>query len=539
MCLFWKKKTGDNMVRGKHAKKRKSLDGVFQVAGMLMVTMSISRILGYVRDIVMVSQFNMSAQTDAYTAAFQIPDFFYYILVGGALSSAFIPIFSGYMAKKQEEDGWIVASTVLNLVLMVGAVLIAVGLIFTPQLVRLLVDFNEQTFELTVLLTRIMFAQSFFMCLSGISQGILHSYKEFTAPAIGSMLYNLAIIVVGAIFSQYIGIVAFTLGVVFGAFLNFAVQIPGLIRIGFRYRPIIDLHHPGVMQFFRLLGPVLLGLSVTHLNLFITTKLGSSLGDGVITALHYAQRIMQLPVGIFAIAIAVAVFPTMTSHAARGEMDLYLKNLSMGFRTIIFITLPAAVGLAVLRLPIVRAMYLQNAVTMDSIEMAAAALLFYTIGLVGYSAQQLLNRGFYAMQDSKSTVAINVLSLIVNILLSFILVRPLGYIGLALAYSISGLVSMFLLLFFLRRKLGHMDGRNMVISALKCLIASAIMAVAVVAFAHWSEAAWEMTGKLMQIIQVLIGVAIGAAVYAIAAMVMGMEEIGMVLGVVKKKLRRG
>lgn len=531
------------MAKGKHAKKRKSLGGgVFQVAGMLMITMSISRVLGYVRDVVMVGAFGMSSQTDAYTAAFQIPDFFYYILVGGALSSAFIPIFSGYIANKQEEDGWTVASTVINIVLIAGAVLIALGLIFTPQLVELLVKFKddgyEESFALTVLLTRVMFAQSFFMCLSGISQGILHSYKRFTAPAIGSMLYNLAIVIVGMLFSEKIGILAFTLGVVFGAFLNFAVQIPDLLQIGFKYRPIMDFHHPGVQQFFRLLGPVLLGLSVTHLNLFITTNLGSGLGEGIITALHYAQRIMQLPVGIFAIAIAVAVFPTMTSHAARGEMDLYLKDLSLGFRTIIFITLPAAVGLAVLRFPIVRAMYLLGKGTLDSVEIAATALFFYCLGLVGYSAQQLLNRGFYALQDSKTTVVINVMSIIVNIVLSFALVMPLGYIGLATAYSISGLVSMFLLLLFLRRKLGHMDGRRMLQSALQCVLASAVMAAAVLLFTHWSEGAWDMTNKMVQIMQVLIGVLIGAGVYGAAALGMRMEETELVLSVVKRKAGR-
>lgn len=527
------------MVKGKHAKKRRALGGgVFQVAGMLMITMSISRVLGYVRDVVMVGEFGMSPQTDAYTAAFQIPDFFYYILVGGALSSAFIPIFSGYIANKQEEDGWIVASTVLNTVLIIGSVLIALGLVFAPQLVRLLVEFKEESFALTVLLTRVMFAQSFFMCLSGISQGILHSYKRFSAPAIGSMLYNLAIVAIGMIFSEKIGILAFTLGVVFGAFLNFAVQIPDLISIGFKYRPVLDYHHPGVQKFFRLLGPVLLGLSVTHLNLFITTNLGSRLGEGVITALHYAQRIMQLPVGIFAIAIAVAVFPTMTSHAARGEIDLYLKDLSLGFRTIIFITLPAAVGLAVLRLPIVRAMYLLGKGTMDSVEVASTALLFYCVGLVGYSAQQLLNRGFYALQDSKSTVVINVMSIIVNIVLSFVLVQPLGYIGLATAYSVSGLVSMVLLLVFLRRKLGHMDGRRMLQSALQCVLASAIMAAAVLLFTHWSEGAWDMTNKMVQVMQVIGGVVIGAIVYGAAALAMRMEETELVLSIVKRKVGR-
>lgn len=524
------------MKQWKHAKKRKS--GVFQVAGMLMVTMAISRVLGYARDVAMSIQFGMSSATDAYNAAFQIPDFFYYILVGGALSSAFIPIFSSYIANKQEEDGWIVASTVLNTVLIIGAVLITIGLIFTPQLVNILVDFPEEGYELTVLLTRVMFAQCFLMCLSGISQGILHSYKHFAQPAVGSMLYNLAIVVVGMVLGKYIGILGFTLGVVIGAFLNFAVQIPALIRSGFRYRMVLDYRHPGVRKFFKLLGPVLLGLSVTHLNLFITTNLGSKLGEGIITNLHLAQRLMQMPVGIFAVAIAVAVFPTMTAHAATGEMQLYRKDLSQGLRTIIFITLPAAVGLIVLRLPIVRAMYYQGSVTLDNVQVTATALLFYSLGLVGYSAQQLLNRGFYALQDSRSTVAINIASLVINIVLSIILVIPLDYIGLALAYSISGIVSMVLLLVFLRRKLGSIDGQALMVSLIKIILAALIMGAVVNAFGTWSETTWDMTNKGLQIMQVLIGVILGAVVYGMMALVLRMQEVQMALKIIKKKRRR-
>lgn len=520
----------------KHAKKRKN--GVFQVAGMLMITMAVSRVLGYARDMVMTGQFGMSADTDAYNAAFQIPDFFYYILVGGGLSAAFIPIFNNYIANKQEKDGWTVASTVLNTVLLCGAILIALGLIFAPQLVNLLVDFPEEGYELTVLLTRVMFAQCFLMCLSGISQGILHSYNRFASPALGSMLYNLAIIVVGIILGRYVGILGFTIGVVVGAFLNFAVQIPDLWRIGFRYQPVLDFHHPGVIQFFKLLGPVLLGLSVTHLNLFVTTNLGSQLGEGIITNLHLAQRLMQMPVGIFAIAIAVAVFPTMTSHAATGEMTLYRKDLSLGLRTIIFITVPSAVGLIALRVPVVRAMYMQGSVTMTNIEITATALLFYSLGLVGYSAQQLLNRGFYALQDTRSTVVINIISLVVNIVLSFILVIPLGYIGLPVAYSIAGLVSMLFLLIFLRQKVGSIDGQTVALSMVKTLIAAIVMGLAVGGFAYWSEQAWDMANKSLQVLQVVVGIALGAGVYGLLALVLKMEEIEMVLKVLHKKRRR-
>ncbi|MFR6291366.1 MAG: lipid II flippase MurJ, partial [Peptococcaceae bacterium] len=229
------------MYQAKHTakakmKQRKRSNSVFQAAGILMITMMLSRVLGFVRDIAVTGSFSVGAQTDAYLAAFTIPDLIYFALVGGALSSAFIPVFSGYLATKKEEDAYIVASTILNLVSIAALVLIAIGILFTPQLVRMLVKFTDETFELTVLLTRIMFAQSFFMCLAGISQGILQSYKEFAAPAFGAVVYNIAIIVIGLLLQQKLGIMAFTIGVVVGAALNLAMQIQAMVRYQFRYR---------------------------------------------------------------------------------------------------------------------------------------------------------------------------------------------------------------------------------------------------------------------------------------------------------------
>lgn len=268
------------MYQAKHTakakmKQRKRSNSVFQAAGILMITMMLSRVLGFVRDIAVTGSFSVGAQTDAYLAAFTIPDLIYFALVGGALSSAFIPVFSGYLATKKEEDAYIVASTILNLVSIAALVLIAIGILFTPQLVRMLVKFTDETFELTVLLTRIMFAQSFFMCLAGISQGILQSYKEFAAPAFGAVVYNIAIIVIGLLLQQKLGIMAFTIGVVIGAALNLAMQIQAMVRYQFRYRLILDLHHPGVKKFFLLFLPVVLGLSMNELNLLVSQNLAS------------------------------------------------------------------------------------------------------------------------------------------------------------------------------------------------------------------------------------------------------------------------
>ena len=532
----------ENGQNKKEKPKKKQHSSVLYAAGMLTIMMTISRILGFVRDISVSSMFGISWQADAYTAAFTIPDLIYFALVGGGLSSAFIPVFSSYLATDQDEDAHVMASTILNIVAIASMVLIAIGMVFTPQLIDIMVEFKHENAAeataLTIVLTRLMFAQCFFMCLAGISQGILQCYKEFMVPALGAVVYNIAIIVIGILLAQHIGIAGFTIGVVVGAALNLLLQIRSMRQYGFSYKLTLNLRHPGVKKFFLLFLPVVLGLSMNELNLLVSQRLASGLGGGVVYALKQAQRIMMLPVGIFAAAIGLSVFPTMTSHVARGEMKEYKQNLTMGLRTVIFITLPASVGLIALSHPVVRAMYQQGAVTTVQIELVSVILVYYCIGVVGYGAQQILNRGFYAVQDTKSPVLINVFVLLFNIIISIILVGPFTYRGLAMAYSLSGLLSMLVLGVALRFKIGQYGGKALVKSALQSIIASAVMGVAVYFVANGLEQVLDLSSKLMQVLQVGIGITVGVVVYAAMAIVMRMEEAQQVLRIVKRKLRR-
>ena len=532
----------ENGQNKKEKPKKKQHSSVLYAAGMLTIMMTISRILGFVRDISVSSMFGISWQADAYTAAFTIPDLIYFALVGGGLSSAFIPVFSSYLATDQDEDAHVMASTILNIVAIASMVLIAIGMVFTPQLIDIMVEFKHENAAeataLTIVLTRLMFAQCFFMCLAGISQGILQCYKEFTVPALGAVVYNIAIIVIGILLAQHIGIAGFTIGVVVGAALNLLLQIRSMRQYGFSYKLTLNLRHPGVKKFFLLFLPVVLGLSMNELNLLVSQRLASGLGGGVVYALKQAQRIMMLPVGIFAAAIGLSVFPTMTSHVARGEMKEYKQNLTMGLRTVIFITLPASVGLIALSHPVVRAMYQQGAVTTVQIELVSVILVYYCIGVVGYGAQQILNRGFYAVQDTKSPVLINVFVLLFNIIISIILVGPFTYRGLAMAYSLSGLLSMLVLGVALRFKIGQYGGKALVKSALQSIIASAVMGLAVYFVANGLEQVLDLSSKLMQVLQVGIGITAGVLVYAAMAIVMRMEEAQQVLRIVKRKLRR-
>ncbi|PKM89709.1 MAG: murein biosynthesis integral membrane protein MurJ [Firmicutes bacterium HGW-Firmicutes-12] len=498
---------------------------VAKAAGLLMVAMTLSRILGYVRDMVIYARFGQNSFTDAYNAAFSIPDFLYYLLVGGALSSAFIPVFSSFIATKKEEEGWLVASTIFNIIIILMLFGIAVGFVFAPNLIYILVPgFAPENLELTVTMTRIMFLQTFFMALNGISMGILNSYHHFFAPALGAVVYNLGIIVVGLILSPYIGIMGFAVGVVSGAILNFCVQLPALLKLGLRYRFVIDLKHPGVQKIGTLVLPVLIGLSVTHFNLFVNQNLGSTLPEGMISALRAAQRIMQLPIGVFAIAIAVAVFPTLTGHAAREERAEFKKTMSLGVRTIIFITLPSAIGLIALRTPVVRLLFQQGLFTPEDTQATAFALFFYCIGLFAYSAIQLLNRVFYSIQDTKTPVAVGIFTILINIALNFLLIKYLAHGGLALAYSLAGIVNMVGLLLVLRIRIGSIDGKKMLFSFFQTLGISTLMGLAVYKTAAFMEGIVNASVKTGQLIQVLVSIGVGAVVFVILALLLKMEE---------------
>lgn len=513
---------------------------VTRAAGLLMLAMIISRILGYIRDVVIYAQFGQNRVTDAYQAAFSIPDFLYLILVGGAMSSAFIPVFSGYIARDENEEAWEVANSVLTVIIALMLVGIILGTIFTRELVYLLVPgFAGESVELTVTLTRIMFAQAFFMALSGITMGILNSFKHFWAPAVGSVMYNLGIIIVGVLLSPKLGIAGFSVGVVAGAVANFGVQLPVLIKKGFRYRPRFNIFHPGVIRIGVLMFPVLIGLSVTQFNLFVSQNLASTLPEGMVAALRTAQRLMQLPVGIFAVAIGVAVFPTLTGHAAKREMKQFKRSMSLGIRSVLFITLPASAGLLVLRVPLVRLLFQQGWFTAQNTEATAIALLYYSLGLIGYSAIQVLNRVFYALQDTRTPVVIGIVTIALNIGLSFALIGLMGHGGLALAYSVAGIVNMLLLMIIARAKIGGIDGRRIVLSFGKSFLASILMGLVVYFVAAWFELNLDMAVKANQAWQVIAAALAGAVVYAGLVIGLKMEEARLVLEIFRRRFVRG
>ncbi len=517
-------------------------------ANVLMLTTIASRVLGYLRDVLIFAKFGQNELTDAYNAAFSIPDFLYMILVGGALSSAFIPVFSSYLARNEEDEGWRVLSIIFNWIMLLLAIGVAIGLTFAPQLVDLLVPgFDDATKQMTVNLTRIMFFQVIFMCLSGISTGILQSYKNFTAPAIGSVLYNLGIILGGLLLAAPIermfpgyGIAGFSVGVVLGAMLNFLVQFIAILRLGVRYTFSFNLRHPGVRELLLLIVPVFIGLAASQFNLFVNQNLASGLAEGLVSALRAAQRLMQLPITLFGITVGIAFFPTMTELAAKMELDEFKRTVVMGLRTVIFVTIPASFGLAALAKPVIRFMYefSRGAFTADDTDQTAYALVFYTIGVFAYAAIHTLSRAFYALKNTKIPVAVAVLSIVVNVVLSVLLVGCMAQGGLALAYSVAGIFNMVVLIVLLNVKVGDIGSWGLLRSTVQTILISGVMGGVVWALTAFCESFLPISSKLAQMLEIVLAIGVGAALYAALALLLKMPEAEQIMGIIRRRLHR-
>ncbi|MEN6348527.1 MAG: murein biosynthesis integral membrane protein MurJ [Syntrophomonas sp.] len=510
---------------------------VATAAVILMVTVILSRVLGYGREVALYTLFELNYMTDAYRAAFSIPDFIYTLLVGGALSSAFIPVFSSYLATGREDEAWRSASIVFNYTVLLLLILIALAYLYTRPLINILVPGLPPYYStLAVHLTHIMFAQTFFMALNGLAMGVLNSNHHFLAPALGSLLYNAVIIVVGVALVKQLGIAAFSYGVVLGAVLNFVVQIPALRRIGLKYYFSWDFRNEGFNQIMMLMVPVLAGLGAVQLGLFVTQNLASGLAPGSISALALAQRLMNLPLGIFAVSIAVAVFPTMTSLTARGELEMFKRTTSLGIRAVFLLTVPASLGLMAIGEPLIKLLFEQGKFTAGAVSITNQALFYYCLGLFAYSSIQVLNRSFYALKDTLTPVVAAIVTIAFNILVSLKLVGPMGHRGLALAYSLAGILSLLFLISVFRKKVGQIGGSKIAGSFAISLGASLAMYLVVRLVTYRLLDILDLgSSKMNLLFGVGGGMAVGVVVYTFIVYLFKLEETELVLGMIRKR----
>ena len=497
------------------------------ISGMILF----SRLLGFIREAITANLFDR-AQTDPFFAAFIIPDFMYYLLVGGALSAAFIPLFSEYLAKDEEEEGWKMASTFLNLTILLLAFFSLLGMIFARQLAPLQAyKMKAGKLQLLVELTRMMFPAVFFTALAGLMGGVLNSYQKFFIPVFGPVLYNIGIILGAWFLGPRYGIKGMAIGVVLGAIANFLTQATFVLKLTKGYDLFyINLKHPGFKRMLILMLPSLLGLSATQINIWVTTNMASALSEGSITYLRLAQRLILLPIGIFAMAVSTAFFPTLSQLTAKGKWGEFRENLSLGIRVILFITIPSAVGFISMRTEIVRLLYERGEFTPFQTAMTAYALFFYSLGLFAHGAIQILPRGFYALKDTITPVMVTITTVILSILLNlfFLKYTNLQHGGLALSFSLMGIANMLISLVLLKKKIGGVKGDQILRTFIESLFAAAGMGVIIrITLPYWNKIllGLGLTRNLFNLLQVAGGIGIGITIYLLLALLLKMEEV--------------
>jgi putative peptidoglycan lipid II flippase len=514
--------------------------GIARAAGLVMLGFVLSRVLGLVRDAIIAGVFGGGRLADVYFTASRPPETIFFVVAGGSLASAFIPTYVGYLAKDQRGQAWRMTSAVINLITLLLIGLSVIGAVFAPEMVRLILapDFDAEKTALTADLARIMLISPAIFGISGLLMGILNAHQRFLLPALAPALYNIGIIL-GAIFlSPSMGVYGLAWGTVLGALLHLIVQIPGLIQVKPHYSLSLDLTHPGVWEVLRLMGPRVLGLAVVQINFWVELFLASGMVEGSISALRRAFTLMLLPQGVIAQSVAIAVFPTFAAQVARGDRAALKRTHSQVLRAVLFLSLPATVGLILLRLPLARLLFERGAFTRQESEAVAWALLFYGLGLVFHCLLEIVTRAYYAMHDTRTPVAIGGLAMILNIVFSLLFMRLIGdpndlvigpFGGLALANTVATALEVILLLILIRPRVGGLEGGALVLSALRAGAASAVMGIGL-----WWAAPLIDQVSLFVSLPLLIGA--GGAVYIGVAWLLGSEEVRLFAGAIRRRV---
>lgn len=515
-----------------------------QIARATLIVMAafvLSRLLGYVRQAVIGAYFGVGPELDAYVAAFRIPDLLFNVIAGGALSSAFIPTFANFLARGDRPGAWRMTSAIAGWIGVSMAVAGTLAAIFAPAIVESFLATGRTPADqaLTIDLLRIMLISTAIFGLSGLMMAILHGLQRFAVPAVAPILYNLGIIGGALLLPQEMGVYRLAYGVVAGALMHLLVQLPLVFRLGVRYVPTLGLHDEGVRHVVTLMGPRVVGLAVVQINFLVETALASPLGPGAVSALNYAWQAMMLPQAVFAQAAGNAAFPTFAEQAARGQLDALRDAMSSTLRAVLFLAIPATLGLILLRAPFIGLLLERGAFTAEDTSLVAWALLFYALGLAAHSSLEIVTRVFYALHDTRTPVLIGVIAVVLNVIFSVVFIQifkaaglqPIG--GLGLANALATWVEALALLWLVRSKLQGADGTRLAHCVLRAGAATVLMALALLA---WLALLPPGGGTLYLLLLGGGGALLGLAVYWGSAWLLGSAEARALTAPVLRRL---
>jgi putative peptidoglycan lipid II flippase len=499
----------------------------------------LSRLLGFVRDMVVARAFGAGPITDAFFVAFRIPNILRRLLAEGALSTAMIPVFTDYLARDDRPELHRMLRAVLGLSLLALAITTVLGIVFAPAILQAIAPgfMNDPAqASLAVLLTRIMFPFLLLVGLAAIATGILNTHGRFFASAIGPAVLNVGMIAAVLLLARSLEqpIVSLAIGVLAGGVGQLVAQIPSLWACGLLVAPSVELRHPAIPKITRLLLPSVFGLAAVQLMVFVNTLLASLLPLGSISYLYYADRVMEFPLGVFGIALASASLPVMSRHAAAGDHRGLADTLNFALRLAFYVSVPATVGLVALRTPIVRVLFERGRFGPAETAATAEALAWYAVGLAGFSGSRIVAQTFYAQSEAATAVRWGIVSIVANVVAALALMGPLGHAGLAAAASIGAYVNLVSLLVIARLRLGRLGGRALVDGFVRTVLASLpLAAVCWLALAWWPR----HSSLVIDVAWLAATVAAGAAVFWAASAALGISERATLLRLYRRRER--
>jgi putative peptidoglycan lipid II flippase len=477
----------------------------------------VSRVLGFVRDIVIARLFGTSVAADAFFVAFRIPNLFRRLFAEGAFAQAFVPVLTEVKVAEDKDQVVDLVGATAGALGLILVFVVAIGILAAPWFIAAFapgfID-DSQQWELATVLLRITFPYLLFISITALFGSLLNTYGRFAIPALTPALLNISLIVCALYLAPHLDqpVVALAVGVFIGGVAQFLVQFAAVVRLGVLQRVRINFSHPGVRKILRLMGPALFGVSVAQINLLIDTLIASLLETGSISWLYYSDRLMEFPLGVFGVALATVALPSLSRHHARGDDNGYSETLDWALRLTLLISLPAAIGLALLAEPMLSTLFQYRAFDERDVVMAGRSLMAYSTGLTAFIFVKILAPGFYAKQDTRTPVRIGVIALCSNVVLNLIFVIPLAHAGLALATSLAAFINAALLLRALRIRGFYKPNPGWTLYSVKLVAACLIMSIVMVNL-NSEQAVWSAADALTRTRMLVVLMIAGSAAY--------------------------
>lgn len=522
---------------------------ILKSASIISLVTIISRIFGYIRDQRIALLLGTTEASVAYQLAFRIPNLFRRLVAEGAMTASFIPVFAGYMREKDKHELWDFANKLFWTLALVVAVITVLGMMFSPYVIHLFTsDVNSAGgLDLAVELNRIIFPYLFFVALAALAMGILNCFHVFGLPAATPVFWNIASILfsIAAVWRYFKNpATSLAVGVLVGGVLQFLIQVPLLVQKGMKFDFGVSFSHPGIRNVAQLMIPRLFGIGVAQINLLVDTRFATAsvMPRGSLTALYYSDRVMELVLGGYAIAVATAILPMMSQQAAASDFDGLKKTLAFSVRLVAFITIPAMLGLMILREPIIRVLFQHGLFVAESTKLTARALLYYAIALPGLATVKLVVPAFYSTKDTKTPVVVAGISMVLNVLLNMVFLafffKRVQNGGPALATALACYFDFFALIFIFRIRYGPMGIREILRSFSKIFLCSGLMGVACWFGGKLSDSV--IHSRFLIQLGVFAGVLTGATVlYLALAWMFRCHEIEEIYGIATRRRRGG